>query len=108
MCPLDFSVDEKVVQDHSTEDEDRTVQVLHGWLIDDGSQDQVAGQQSQHEGQNNRNLQGPNSIRKDKVSLLQLKDQKSKNPRAAVVTFRGRWRSFLVKRMTMRASADMP
>lgn len=56
LCPLDFSVDEKVVQDYSTEDEDRTVEVLNGWLIDDGRQDEVAGNQSQQKGQNNRHL----------------------------------------------------
>lgn len=38
MCPLDFPVDERVVEDQPTEDEDGTVQVLHGWLINDGSQ----------------------------------------------------------------------
>lgn len=38
MCQLDPPVDEKVVEDKSTEDEDSTVQVLQGWLINDGSQ----------------------------------------------------------------------
>lgn len=37
-CPLDLPVDEKVVEDESTEDEDETVQVLHGWFVDDGSE----------------------------------------------------------------------
>lgn len=37
-CPLDLPVDEKVVEDESTEDEDEAVQVLHGWFVNDGSE----------------------------------------------------------------------
>lgn len=53
-------MDEKVEQDCSAEDEDRTVEVLDGWLIDDGRQDEVAGNQAQQKRQNNRYLQGSN------------------------------------------------
>lgn len=36
-CPLDLPEDENEVKDESTEDEDDTVQVLHGRLVDDRS-----------------------------------------------------------------------
>lgn len=36
-CPLDLPVDEHEVEDEPAEDEDDTVQVLHGRLVDDGS-----------------------------------------------------------------------
>lgn len=36
-CPFDLPVDEDEVEDESAEDEDDTVQVHHGRLIDDGS-----------------------------------------------------------------------
>lgn len=72
MCPIDFSVDEKVVQDRSTEDEERTVEVLKGWLVDDGRQDEVAGNQAEQNRQNNRYLQGSKE--------QQTKNMSSKNP----------------------------
>lgn len=38
VCPLDLPVDERVVEEKSTEDEDSTVEVLQFWFINDGSQ----------------------------------------------------------------------
>lgn len=39
--PADLTVYKGVIEEESTEDEDRTVEILELWLIDDGSQDQV-------------------------------------------------------------------
>lgn len=38
-CPVDLPVNKRVVEEKSTEYEDRTVEVLQVWLINDGSQD---------------------------------------------------------------------
>ena len=38
-CPVDLPVDERVVEEKSTEDEDSTIEVLQFWLINDGCQD---------------------------------------------------------------------
>lgn len=38
-CPFDLQVDERVVEEKSTEDEDSAVEVLQLWLVNDGSQD---------------------------------------------------------------------
>ena len=47
--PADLAVHKWIVEDQSAEDEHGAVEVLHFWLVNDGSQDQVARYEHQQD-----------------------------------------------------------